>query len=86
MQLCCTNTQNYDFIIFIFIKIFTNLLKISILQNIYATKPVNVKKETAQTKQTLKHETMQASSNTNKAINAVTHSIKSEANKATKPS
>ena len=86
MQLCCTNTHHYDFIIFIFIKIFTNLLKISILQNIYATKPVKVKKETAQTKQTLKHETMQASSNTNKAVNAVTHSIKSEANKATKPS
>ena len=56
------------------------------MQNIYATKPVKVKKETAQTKQTLKHETMQASLNTNKAVNAVTHSIKSEANKATKPS
>ncbi|HRM14067.1 MAG TPA: hypothetical protein PLX05_00145 [Acinetobacter parvus] len=47
---------------------------------------MKVKKETAQTKQTLKHETMQASLNTNKAVNAVTHSIKSEANKATKPS
>lgn len=47
---------------------------------------VKAKKETAQTKQTLKHETMQASSNTNKAVNAVTHSIKSEANKAAKPS
>ena len=68
-----------------FIKIFTKPLKISILQNIYATKPVKVKKETAQTKQTLKHETMQASSNTNKAVNAVTHSIKSAANKTTKP-
>ena len=69
-----------------FIEIFANSLKTNILQNIYATKPVKVKKETAQTKQTLKHETMQASSNTNKAVNAVTHSIKSEANKATKPS
>ena len=69
-----------------FIKIFTTPLKISILQNIYATKPVKVKKETAQTKQTLKHETMQASSNTNKAVNAATHSITSETNKAAKPS